>query len=176
MIIGLCGTSIPGRAEIAAYLISKGFSYYSPLLEVEEEAKKKGQNTPEGKRKLREDYIKKYGKTFFLKKILDKISGQNIAIDGLTCRDELTLLKKRNNFLLVGIYSPTEVRFERAYAKELLETGDTDKRIQVAEGITELSELMKQLDLSFVYPASSSTIISKIDELLKKPDDKPAKK
>lgn len=178
MIIGLCGTSIPGRAEAAAYLITKGFSYHSPLLEVEEEAKKKGQNTQEGKRRLREDYTKKYGKAVFLKRILDRLRGQNAIIDCITSREELNLLKKRANFCLVGVYSPNEVRFERAYAKDLLETGDTDKRKEVTEYVTELSILMQALDVSIIYPSPPSAIIAKLDEIIKKnkPNDKPQKK
>jgi dephospho-CoA kinase len=167
MIIGLCGTSIAGRAEVAAYLITKGFAYHSIMLEVEEEAKKRGQNTPEGKRKIHEDCTKRYGKTVFLKRIMDTIAKDTI-IDCITAREELALLKKRKDFSLIGVYSPNEVRFIRARAQELLEESDTEKRKKITDEIAELSELMKQMDASIVYPSPPAAIIAKVEEILKR--------
>ncbi|MFH1917204.1 MAG: hypothetical protein ABIJ21_08145 [Nanoarchaeota archaeon] len=168
MIIGLCGTSIPGRAEVATNLISRGFAYYSPLLLIEEEAKKQGLTRQESKRKIAEAFIRKDGKSVWVKRILAQISEENAVIDSITSPEELAALRERQDFVLVGVYSPFEIKFERAAAREIFAHEQGEKRKKAIEAISELSMLMKELDFSIVYPTHVFGINAKIEEIIKK--------
>lgn len=151
MIVGLCGTSLAGREAVASYLLDKGYGYYSFNTEL------KSKDDAEKQRKTGE----------WVKDVLEKMDEQNVVIDGIASVKEVELLRGRKDFRLLGIYSPIEVKFDRAAAKELLsdERKDND---YIGLRLEELSKVFNLIDKSIVYPAAESTIKRKVDEVVKK--------
>lgn len=169
MIISLCGTSIEGRAEVASYLLSKGFGYYSIINEISAELGQSGEGShPKRIAKFDQTLIQRHGKDYWVKKILVKISEENAVIDGIRLPEEARLLTKRKQSSLVGIYSPLEVKFDRARARE--SEGDQGGENQYGMELEELSAALKLIDFSVVYP--STNFNKRIDDIIRKTQKK----
>lgn len=121
MIIGLTGKNAAGKGEAASYLKSKGFIYYSLSDALREEATKKGlEHSRENLINMGNDLRKRYGSNYLAIQINDKIKrqlkhnkNQNFVIDSIRSPYEAKELMKNNNFVLVGIDAPIELRFKR---------------------------------------------------------------
>ena len=115
MIIGLTGENCAGKGTVAEYLGKKGFYYLSLSDVIREEL------TAEGKEITRDALIKKgnslreeFGPAILAKKVLLKIDpSKNYAIDSIRNDSEVQELKKRQDFFLVYVTAPSQVRFKR---------------------------------------------------------------
>jgi dephospho-CoA kinase len=166
MIIGLCGTSLPGRADVAMALISKGFLYASISTEIDEElSKRKLLHSSENMLKVDEELSVKNGKEIWVSRIVEKTKDKNIIIDGIRHAEEVSFLKKKASFFLIGIYSPTEIRFERALAQYVVNE-DHGKNAGLVTSTLETLNILKHIDESIPYPLKS--VEAKVDEILKK--------
>src|SRR3989344_5991426 len=115
MIIGLVGTIASGKGEVASYLKSMGFEYYSFSDILREEAEKRGlQQTREGLQKLGNALRREFNNEGILaKRLLAKIKTKKAALDGVRNLVELAELRKANSFYLIAIDAPQKLRFER---------------------------------------------------------------
>lgn len=126
MIIGLTGKNAAGKGEVASYLKTKGFIYYSLSDALREEATKKGlEHSRENLINLGNDLRKKYGPNYLAKQINNKIKrqlkrnkNQNFVIDSIRSPYEAKELMNNKGFVLVGVDAQIELRFKR-----LLERG-----------------------------------------------------
>lgn len=168
MIVGICGTSVLGREEVASLLISKGFAYYSIKNEIDFVLRGNGLSVSVmNVRKTDMRMIEKHGKDYWVRRIGEKISEEQLIIDGIRLVEEVKYLRRRKDFCLIGVYSPLEVKFDREVAKSLLSDDDKDNDIYALE-LEELSAVFKMIDISVVYPSAQNTIKRKVDEALKK--------
>ena len=143
MIIGLTGKNASGKGEVATYLKTKGFIYYSLSDELREEAtRRKLDHSRETLISLGNELREKFGPEYLAKKINEKIknelknnartntqtksgihsvdsgtnsagNGKNFVVDSIRSPFEAKELLKNRDFLLVGIHAPVEIRFER---------------------------------------------------------------
>src|SRR3989338_2935043 len=126
MIIGLTGKNAAGKGEVADYLKTKGFTYFSLSDELREEATKKGlSHERETLISLGNILRKQNGPEYLAKKINEKINSQlkikknqNFVVDSIRSPYEAKELMKNKDFLLLGIVASPKLRFER-----LLERG-----------------------------------------------------
>lgn len=164
MIIGLCGTSLPGRAEVAKLLIDRDFSYFSVQNEIADDMGKPA--GPEEKLAWDLKACKREGNAAWVKRIAQKLKSEHAVIDGIRHEEEVAFLKKQGKFFLIGIYAPAEVKFKRAIAKDVMEKREAGT--VAAEDEDALSEfsVLKHIDLSIPYPAKN--IEAEIEGVLKK--------
>ena len=114
MIIGITGPIASGKSVLVEMLIEKGFVYHRLSEEVREEAKNLGIAI---ERKALQDLgnamREKYGNGYWAERLISKlIANKNHVVDGIRNPGEIDVLRKNNNFILVGVDAPIEKRFQ----------------------------------------------------------------
>ena len=119
MIIGITGPIASGKSVLVEMLIEKGFAYYRLSDEVREEAKKL--ETPIERKALQDlgnIMRERYGNGYWAERLLLKIApDKNYVIDGIRNPGEIEVLKKKGNFILIGVDAPLDERFKRILAR-----------------------------------------------------------
>lgn len=117
MLIGLTGPNAAGKGEAARALRSLGLEVHSLSDVVRERARELGRG--EGRdalvltgREMREEH----GPGVLAEKILDRL-GRDAAVDSIRHPAEVSVLRRRTDFFLVGIDAPIELRWERSQAR-----------------------------------------------------------
>ncbi|MCX8163629.1 MAG: AAA family ATPase [Candidatus Micrarchaeota archaeon] len=176
--IGITGKNCAGKDTIAAYLVKKGFVYYS-LSDAIREILKERQIAPTRENlifyanKLREEN----GANFFAKKVVEKIDlTKNGVIVSIRNLAEVNELKKLPNFILLIVESEPHLRFERM--KKRARDGDpkTFEEFIRLEKMEENNsptsqQLLEVLKVGDFYISNNTTIEElhyKIDKFLEK--------
>jgi dCMP deaminase len=119
MIIGLTGRNAAGKGEVAEFLKSKGFYYYSLSDVLREELEKRGdevsrENLIEIGRELR----KSNGFGYLAQRILAKIEpDRNYVVDSFRHTSEVAVFRDVPRFYLIAVKADAEIRFERIRAR-----------------------------------------------------------
>ena len=183
MIIGLTGKNAAGKGEVANYLKSKDFIYYSLSDVIREEATKRGlEHSRDNLINLGNELRKRHGADYLAKKINDKIKqqlkkikNQNFVIDSIRSPFEAKELMKNKGFVLIGIKAPIETRFKRLLERNRLGDAKTLEDFKAQEEKENLkSDHNQQLDATLklakkviVNNGSLKDLYKKIDTLLK---------
>ena len=178
MIIGLTGKNAAGKGEVAAYLKTKGFAYYSLSDELREEAAKKGlSHERETLIILGNKLRKQYGAEYLAKKINEKIKSKkgknaNFVVDSIRSPFEVKELLKNRDLFLIGIDAPARIRFERLLKRG--RAGDSKtleefKKHEEQENTT--NKNAQQLDETFKLAGKIIKNDSSLEELHKKIDE-----
>ena len=118
MIIGICGKIGSGKDTVADYLVSKyGFKKVVMSDIIKEEMKKNNLNIDrETMQNFSKEMKEKYGKGIWAKKTLEYTKEHNIknaVISGVRDSKEVEEFRKDPNFILLFVWAPRELRFER---------------------------------------------------------------
>lgn len=158
MIIGLTGKNASGKGEVANYLKSKGFVYYSLSDVIREEATKRGLEHSRGNLiDLGNELREKFGAGYLAKQINKKIrqqlkinKNQTFAIDSIRSPFEVKELMKNKEFILFGVDAPIEIRFKRLLERNRLGDAKTLENFKKQEQRENLkSNTNQQLDKTF---------------------------
>ncbi len=182
MIVGLTGKNASGKGEVANYLKSKGFIYYSLSDVIREEASKRGlEHSRDNLIKLGNELREKFGPSYLAQQINRKLknqlknnSKQNFVVDSIRSPFEAKELMKNKNFILVGIDAPIELRFKRLLERNRLGDAKTLEEFKKQEQRENLkSDTNQQLDATFgmvnkiiVNDDTLEALHIKIDKLL----------
>lgn len=174
MIIGLTGANASGKGEAAGYLKSKGFEYYSLSDILREEAKaRKIELSRENLIRLGNEVRGKNGPSVLADLVTKKIKNQNdYVIDSIRNPFEIKALRKLNDFTLLGIDAPVEMRFKRAVARNRPGDPETLKEFvekERKENITsstnqQLENCLRLADILIINDSSLEDFYKKIDE------------
>mgnify|MGYP001569803921 CR=1 FL=1 len=180
MIIGLTGKNASGKGEVANYLKSKGFVYYSLSDVIREEAtKRKLEHSRDNLINLGNELRTKFGSNYLAQQINKKIKQQeknkNFVIDSIRNPFEAKELMKNQNFVLIGIDASIELRFKRLLERNRVGDAKTLEEFKQQEERENLkSDTNQQLDATFgmankviVNDGSLEELHKKIDKLLK---------
>ncbi len=120
MIIGITGSIGSGKGEVSKILANKGFEIISFGDEARKEATIRGiEPTRENLQKLGIELSKIEGEDFVLNRILSRIQkDKDYAIEGIRYLEDLNILKKREDFILIGIISSLESRWQRVLNRD----------------------------------------------------------
>lgn len=115
MIIGLTGRIGSGKEAIANFFREKGFCYLNISDEIRDEAEKRDISMERTKlQDLGNELRIKEGMGVWTRRILKKMElEKNYIVDGIKNPGEVAELKKRKDFVLIGVDSPEKQRFER---------------------------------------------------------------
>jgi len=117
MIIGLTGSLAAGKEVVSDFFKEKGFIYFSLSNEVREVAKKRGiELTRKNLQDLGNELRETEGIGVLAKRVLNKIkenNNLNVIVDGVRNPAEIDVLKALNNFFLIAVDAPKEIRFDR---------------------------------------------------------------
>jgi len=119
-VIGLCGSIGAGKGAVSEYLIEKyGFIQLTVGDVVREHLAKIGMEpTRDNSVKISEEMRQKYGITYWIQKLVDKIKSENIdkvIVDGVRLPSDTELLEQSfgENYALFKVDASPEIRFER---------------------------------------------------------------
>ncbi|MFC1768578.1 AAA family ATPase [Nanoarchaeota archaeon] len=125
MIIGITGPNGSGKGEVANYLKSKGFIYFSLSDVVRQETQKSNLSlTRENLIKTGREIRKERGDGFFAKQIISELK-DNSVVDSIRNPSEVEVLKQMGNFVLLGVNAPVGVRFKRSKKRGRVGDGST---------------------------------------------------
>lgn len=174
MIIGLTGTIASGKSLIASYLKEKGFQYYSFSDIIKEEAKKR-------KIVLTRENLQKLGNLLreenqdegvLAKLILKKVKTQKAVLDGIRNCSEIKELRKRKDFVLIGVDAPQKLRYKRLRArarkgdpKTFNEFKEIDDKENRGYG-QEVNKCLKKVDFLIINDSTISQLKKKVDSIL----------
>lgn len=176
MILGLTGKNAAGKGIVAEYLKKKEFIYLSLSDELREEAADRclepiRENLIQLGNDLREEHGSGYLATKTNKKIKEN-PDNDYVIDSIRNPGEIEELRKNQNFTLIGVDAPVELRFERSKDRGRLGDADTlDKFKELEEKENKLGESSQQLNNCFTLADKYLINDSSLEELYKKVDD-----
>lgn len=175
MIIGLTGSLCAGKGEVANYIKTLGFIYFSLSDVIRNEADKNNiaktrENLIVLGNKLREEY----GNGVLANKIKELLpENKNVIIDSIRNPEEVNELKKLQGFLLIGVDALEETRFARMIArnrpgdpKTLEQFRKINEDLKIEHG-QRVQDCMKLADCIVINNVAIDQLHKKIDKLLK---------
>ncbi len=118
MIIGICGKIGAGKDEVADYLVKK-YNFKKIVMSdiIKEEMKKFNlKPTRENLQNFSKKMKSKFGNSIWAKKTIEWIrenNFENVVISGVRDIEEVKEFKKEKDFVLLGVFAPKKLRFER---------------------------------------------------------------
>ena len=173
-IIGLTGTNGAGKGEVAAYLIGKGYTYFSLSDLVREELRKKEKEvTRSNLIKMGTELREKFGPDILAKRIMKKVKHRAV-IDSIRNPSEVKYPRKHEDFILLAIDAPVELRYERAIKRGRIESASTleefiekeEEEMTDYEKGQQLLNCMKMADHTLINDGSLEDLHKKLEELL----------
>ena len=183
MIIGLTGKNASGKGEIANYLKSKNFVYYSLSDIIREEAtKRKLEHSRDNLIKIGNELRRNFAPNYLAQQINLKISNHKkifpqenfFVVDSIRSPFEAKELMKNKNFTLVGIGAPIEIRFKRLLERNRIgdaKTPEDFKKQEERENLKsdsnqQLNETFKLSQEIIINDGTLEQLQTKIDDLL----------
>ena len=133
-LICICGLTGSGKSVVSDWLVKQGFGFFrfgQITLDIVKE--RSLEPTEENERPIREEIRKKHGMGAYailnMPKIELLLENGHVVGDGLYSWDEYKILKEKygDRFILVAVYAPPKLRYERLSSRELI-SSDTDLR------------------------------------------------
>ena len=171
MIFGLTGKNASGKGEVAKYLITRGFSYFSLSDEIRDEAKKRNiEPTRENLITLGNELREKNGPSALAKIVIKKIKKDSI-VDSIRNPAEINELRKITDFVLITVNAPIEIRFQRGVKRGRMGDADTlEKFRELEEKENFKNTIGQQLDKCISMADKVIVNDGSLDELNKKVD------
>ena len=176
MLIGLTGRNAAGKGEVARYLQTKSFYYYSLSDVIRDEIRSRRlQPTRDLLIVVGNELRQKYGAKILAERVLARIEDdKHYVIDSIRNPAEVEAFRAAKHFKLIRIEAPQEVRFRRILArrresdpKTLEEFIELEKR--EAEGDETSQNLVKvelMADHTLMNDGPLERLYPQIDELL----------
>ncbi len=182
MIIGLTGSLAAGKGVVSDFLKEQGFVYLSLSDELREMMKeKKIALTRENMQNFGNQMREEKGTGILAKLITDKINNQKYiktVVDGIRNPAEIVELKKLDNYFLVAVDAPEEIRFKRLIERnresdpktleDFLKVDARDKGIGEKETGQGVGRCMAQADFTLINDGLLEETKKKVEELYKK--------
>ena len=178
MIIGLTGKNASGKGEAAAYLKKKGFEYHSLSDVLREEATKRNiEHKRDNLISLGNELREKFGANYLARKINQKMQSSHVedfVVDSIRSPFEIEELRKNKDFILVAIYAPAELRFERLLKRGRLGDAATLEEFKMHEekenlnnpSGQQLDKCISMADKKIVNDGQLEHLHQKIDKLI----------
>jgi dCMP deaminase len=178
MLIGLTGRNAAGKGEVARYLQTKSFYYYSLSDAIRDEIRSRGEQPTRDRLIIVGNELRqKYGSNVLAERILAKIEDEKqYVIDSIRNPAEVEAFRAAKNFKLIRIEAPPQVRYERILSRRRESDPATFEEFvalenREAEGDDTSQNLVKvelMADESLVNDGALSKLYPQVDELLKK--------
>lgn len=133
-VIAIAGMAGSGKSVVADFFVAQGYQFLRFGQVTLDHFIKKGLDPTEARQKIfRENMRKKHGMGAYAKLIIPKtdrlLKNGAVVLDGLYSWDEYKILKKKykNNFALVVVWAPPELRYERISKRK---PGKNDKALR----------------------------------------------
>jgi dCMP deaminase len=176
MLIGLTGRNAAGKGEVARYLQTKSFYYYSLSDVIREEIRsRKEEATRDRLIIVGNELRQRYGASVLAERILTRIEDdKHYIIDSIRNPAEVDAFRAAKHFKLIRVEAPLEVRFRRILSRQRESDPETlEEFIELenreAEGDDTSQNLVKvelMADHTLTNDGSLEKLHAQIDELL----------
>jgi dephospho-CoA kinase len=173
-LIGLTGTNGAGKGEVASFLVRNGYAYVSLSDELRADLRRRG------KESTRDELIaagkalrRRYGADILARRVMKKVKKRTV-IDSIRNAREVVFLRQQDDFILVAVDAPAELRYARVQKRGRLESASTlaDFVAKEQEEMTggrngqQLRRCMKMADLTLVNDGTLEALHRRIEESL----------
>jgi len=176
-ILGIIGTVGSGKDTASDYISKKlsisVFQISQPLKDLAKE--KNIEPTRENLIQIGSDLVKQNGPDFLAKLVLDKVIGEKGIVTGIRVVEIIEYMRKNSNFILLGIESEIQTRFERSIIRNKLGEATTleqfdlnEQKENSAPNAQRLFECLKMADYSIENNGSLEEFYQKCDLFLEK--------
>jgi len=173
-LIGLTGTNGAGKGEAAYFFVERGYAYFSLSDVIREELRKENKEiTRDNLIRVGNSMRQQFSPDILARRVAKKIKGKSV-IDSIRNPKEVEFFQNQDNFTLLAIDAPAELRFERVktrgreesvsslqefIAKEAEEMG-TEKSSQ------QLLACMEMADHTIINDGTIEELRNKLEEFL----------
>jgi dephospho-CoA kinase len=124
-VIGLTGTNGAGKGETASFFVEKGYTYFSLSDVIREELKKKNQEFTRNNMIRMGNFLREhFSPDILARMVAAKITGKTV-IDSIPNPREVEYFRSKEDFTLLAIDAPAELRFERVKKRGRKESADS---------------------------------------------------
>ncbi|HDP99342.1 MAG TPA: hypothetical protein ENN22_09190 [bacterium] len=126
MIIGLTGSNAAGKSTVVDFLVSQNFEAHSLSDIIRDELRQR--QLPASRENLIQagnELRTKFGASVLADRVKNKIQSDNAVIDSIRNTEEVRSLRQLNNFFLVSVDAPVELRFRWAKTRGRVENAST---------------------------------------------------
>lgn len=178
MIIGVTGTFGAGKDTVAEYLIEKGFFHFSLSDALRKEMDKRGiPKNIDNMTTFANDFRIEKGHDILARLALEEVratNATNIVITSIRNPKEAEFLKTQDDFMLIAVNAPIEIRYERIKSRKregdevTFEKFKAQEQIQMegGEGKQNLGPLIKMADYTLINDGTLKEFKEKIDKLI----------
>lgn len=175
LIIGLTGTNASGKGVVADILKKRGFSYHSLSDVIRDDLSAKDiAPTRENMIKRGNELRSSFGPAALAKEIGPRITSPRAVIDSIRNLHEVEELKKLDNFKLVSVDAPLEIRYKRAQKRGRIENAANLEQFKAMEEreksqddtAQQIDKCMKVADHTIINDGTIEELEKKIDDLI----------
>ena len=173
-LIGLTGTNGSGKGEAASFFRTNGYAYFSLSDIIREELIQDGRETDRDNliqkgNELRE----KFGANILASRVMDRITGKSV-IDSIRNPEEIEYFRTQENFILLAIDAPVEIRYTRVRQRGRNESASSlqefiakekEEMTQKERG-QQLEECMRLSDYRVTNEGSLEDFFKKLEKFL----------
>ncbi len=173
-LIGLTGTNGAGKGEVAAYLMKKGYSYFSLSDEIRAELRKKGKPLTRNHLIAMGNALRlRFGADILARRVMRKVKGKAV-IDSIRNLREVAYFRRQKNFILVAVDAPVELRYKRVRRRGRAESASTLEEFMAKEkeemtgrpSEQQLRRVMAKADVMIINDGTRAALRQKVEALL----------
>jgi dephospho-CoA kinase len=173
-LLGLTGTNGSGKGEAAAFFKKNGFEYHSLSDVIREELRKgKQEITRDSLIKMGNALREQFGPEILARRVMDKVQGRAV-IDSIRNPKEVDFLRKQDQFLLLAVDAPIEIRYKRTEKRGRDESAHTlaeftakeQEEMTSAERGQQLQTCINMADHVIINDHTLETLYKKLERFL----------
>ncbi|NIM90408.1 MAG: AAA family ATPase [Candidatus Aminicenantes bacterium] len=173
-LIGLTGTNGAGKGEVAAYLVKKGYEYFSLSDLIRDELNKRDEEvTRDNLIKMGNHLRQKYGADILARQVMKKIKGKAV-VDSIRNPKEVEYLGRQKDFVLLSIDAPVGLRYERVRQRGRIESAlnleefirKEEEEMTSRKNGQQLRNCMSLADIILINDGTLEDLYQKLEALL----------
>ncbi|MBI4455656.1 MAG: AAA family ATPase [Acidobacteria bacterium] len=176
MIIGLTGRNASGKGEVADYLKSRGFQYFSLSDIIREVIQRRGQQvTRDALIKTGNELRQQYGRGYLAEEIARRLQeDRNCVVDSIRNPNEVRVLRRNPRFILANVIADSAVRFRRMQQRQRESDPQTlegfrafeERELSIDEDAQQLQEVEKVADITIENNGTLEDLHRRLHETL----------
>ncbi len=173
-LIGLTGTNGAGKGEVASYLMKKGYAYVSLSDEIRAGLRRRGKESSRDHLIAAGNELRRrYGADILARRVMKKVKNRTV-IDSIRNVSEVAFLRREDDFILVAVDAPIELRYARVRKRGRAESASTFEEFMAKEkeelsggkSGQQLHRCLKLADVTIINDGTLAALHRRTEELL----------
>jgi dephospho-CoA kinase len=173
-LIGLTGTNGSGKGEAASFFKIRGYAYYSLSDIIRDELIQDGRETTRDNLIQKGNHLReKHGADILASRVMDRVTGKSV-IDSIRNPKEVEYFRRQENFILLAIDAPVEIRYARVIQRGRNESASSlqefiakeQEEMTHKEKGQQLQACMRMADFRVTNESSLEDFFKKLEKFL----------